>query len=130
MTSGTRGLSQGAEAGPAIVGFQGDREKRAQLAVEVGEARLGSGDDTGGDVGERLKVVREQAQGSGLAGAGIAGDEGEAALAHQGLHAPAEVFEWGWSPEGLDRDVGREGIPLEPVEGMQVAHQRSSWCGM
>ena len=49
------------------------------LAVEVGDARLRPADDAGLHIPLGLQPVCENAQGDGLAGAGRAGDEGEAA---------------------------------------------------
>jgi len=50
----------------------------------------------------------------------LAGDEGEAALAGEVFDPPAEVIELGRAPQGVDRDVGMEGIPLQAVEGEQL----------
>ena len=58
---------------------QFDAEQIAHLAIEVGEAGLGAGDDADLDVALRAEALGENAQRDGLAGAGGAGDEGEAA---------------------------------------------------
>ena len=53
---------------------------------------------------------------------GLAGDEGEAAGAHQMVLDPAaEALHRGGGHEGLDRKLGGEGIELQPVEGEQFA---------
>ena len=75
-----------------IVDLHGNAEDIAHLAVEVAETALRPGEDAGGDVGQRGQMVGEGAQGDGLAAAGVAGDQGEAALAHQAFEAPAEVL--------------------------------------
>jgi hypothetical protein len=106
---------------------ESEAEELTHLAVEVAETALRPGEDAGGDVGQRGQVMGEGAQGDGLAGAGVAGDQGKAALAHQAFEAPAEVLDLGRTPEGLDRDVGREGIPLDSEQGQQlVGHVCSS----
>ena len=64
----------------------------------------------------------EQAKGDTLSGAGLAGDEGEAAGAHQMvLDAAAEALHRGGGHEALDGQVGGEGIELQPVEREQFA---------
>ena len=113
-------LAQGLEAGPAVVGSEGHAEELAQLAVEVGDGALWPGEHAHLDVPEAAQVAGEDSQGDRLAGAGVSGDQGEATFADQALHAPAEVLELGEAPQGLDGDVGREGVPLEPVQGEQL----------
>ncbi len=117
---GAPGLAQGPEAGPAVMGLEGHAEELAELAVEVGDAALRPGQDRGGEVREGLEVVGHEAQGHRLAGARLAGDKSETALAREGLDTPAEVIELGWAPQGVDRDVGMEGVPLQAVEGEQL----------
>jgi hypothetical protein len=114
---GEPGLAEDLEAAPAVVRRKSDAEELAHLAVEVTEAALRSGEDTDGDVGQCGQMMGEGAQGDGLAGAGIAGDQGEAALAHQVFEAPAEVLDFGCAPEGLDRDLGRERVPFDAEQG-------------
>jgi hypothetical protein len=60
-----------------------DAEQIAHLAIEVGDARLRPADDADLHIPLGLQPVCENAQGDGLAGAGRAGDEGEAALADE-----------------------------------------------
>ena len=127
------GFAEGLEAGPAVVRGERDAEEVAELAVEVGQGALGPGEHADGDVGELVEGVGELAQGDGLAGAGIAGDQGEAAVSHQPLEAPAEGVEVGGSPQGLDRDVGGEGVPLQAQGLVQVgarSHDSSSGSSM
>jgi len=114
--------AQGLEAQPAVVGAQLHGEQVAELAVEVGEVDAGVGECGDGEVGEPGEAGGEQAQGDALAGAGGAGDEREAALAGVGvLHAPAEVLDGGGGEQGLGRQLGAEGVPLEAIEGEQLA---------
>ena len=87
---GLPALAQHLGAGPAVVRAQLDAEQVAHLAIEVGEAGLGPADDADLDVALLAEALGENAQGDGLAGAGRAGDEGEAAFADELLDAPAE----------------------------------------
>jgi len=51
--------------------------------------------------------MRDQAQGGGLAGAGLTADEGEAAVvADLVLQAGTEEVDPGGGPQGLGRDLG------------------------
>ena len=74
-----------------------------------------------------LGALGEQAKGDALAGAGLAGDEGEAALAYQMLlDAAAEALDSRGGHEAVERQVGGERVPLQAIEGEQLAiHQRS-----
>jgi len=119
-------FAEGLESGPAIMGCEDDSAEGADLAIEIAEAALRARQDADLDVGKGLKVMSEQAEGSGLAGAGVSGDECEASLSYLMLHAPAEVLEAGRGPKGLDGDVGGEGIPLEAIEGEQPVIHFSS----
>ena len=65
---GEPGLAQGPEAGPAVMGLERYAEELAELAVEVGDAALGPGQDRRGEVREGLEVVGQEAQGHRLAG--------------------------------------------------------------
>jgi len=85
--------------------------RQRHLAIEVAEAALRAHHDTDLHVGQGGEVMREQAQGHGLACAGIAGDESEAAIAHLMLHAPAEVIGAGGDHRAR-RHVGGKGIPI------------------
>jgi len=119
-------LAQDLGAGPAIVGRQLDPEQIAHLAIEVGEARLRPADDADLHVAPRLQPVGENAQGDGLAGAGRAGDHGEAAFADELLGAPAEGLDAAADVQGLDGHVGSEGVPLEAVEGEHLPVHEAS----
>jgi hypothetical protein len=88
------------------VGAQGDTEELAELAVEVRDRALGPGQHPDLDVAQIGQVAGQDPQRHGLAGAGIASDQGEAALAHLVLYPPAEVLESRKPPQRLDRDVG------------------------
>ena len=117
-----------AEIAP-ILGFLRDLQRRfetaeqlAHLAVEVGEARGGMGQRCDAQPLGAFEAIGEQAKGGALSGAGLAGDEGEAAGAHQMvLDAAAEAVHRGGGDEGLDRKLRGEGIELQPVEGEQFA---------
>ena len=82
---GEPALAQGFEAGPAVVGADADGEDIAQFAVEVGQVALRVADHADGQVVAAGQAVGEHAQGDAFAGAGFAVDQGEAALAHQGV---------------------------------------------
>jgi hypothetical protein len=99
------------EAAPAVARRERHAEEVAELAIEVGHAALGMFEDADYDVAERGEPLRDQAEGGGLAGARISGEEREAAFAHQVLEAPAEVLEPRRDDQGLRRDLGREGVP-------------------
>ena len=83
-------IAQHLGAGPPVVRGELDAEQIAHLAIEVGEAGLGPAEDADLDVALSAEPLGENAQGDRLAGAGRAGDEGEAALADELLDAPAE----------------------------------------
>ena len=87
---GLPAITQHLGSGPAVVRSQLDAEQIAHLAIEVGEAGLRARDDSDLDVALRAEALGENAQRDGLAGAGGAGDEGEAAFADELLDAPAE----------------------------------------
>ena len=115
-------LAQLFEAGPAVVVHQVDVEHLADLAVEVRRPRGGAGD--GGDpepIGA-AETIGEQAEGDALSGAGLAGDQGEAALAHEMLFDPdAEAVDGGAGHEAVDRQIGGERVPLQAVQREQFA---------
>ena len=119
-------VAQNLCAGPAVVGRKLDAEQIAQLAVEVGEARLRPADDADLHVPLGLEPVGENAQGDGLADAGRAGDESEAALADELLGAPAEGLDAAADVQGLDGHVGSERVPLEAVEGEHLPVHEAS----
>ena len=115
---GAPALAQHLEAVPAIVVHQRDAEQLAHLAVEVGKARGGMGERGDAQPLGAFGAFGEQAQRHALSGAGRAGDEGEAAGAHQMvLDAAAEAVHRGGGHEALDGQLGGEGIELQPVEG-------------
>src|SRR6202035_2144428 len=87
---GLPAIAQHLGSGPAIVRSQLDAEQIAHLAIEVGEAGLRARDNADLDVALRSEALGENAQRDGLAGAGGAGDESEAAFADELLDAPAE----------------------------------------
>ena len=83
-------LAQDLGAGEAVMRAQFDTEEFAHLAIEVGDVGLRPADHADGDVALVGQRCRQDAQGGGFAAAGRAGDEGEAAVAGELLHAPAE----------------------------------------
>jgi hypothetical protein len=113
---GLPAVAQNLGAGPSVVRGQLDAEQIAHLAIEVGEAGLGSRDDADPCVTLVAEALGEDAQGDGLARTGHAGDEGEAALADELLDAPAERLDAARDVQRLDRHVGGEGVPLEAVK--------------
>ena len=123
---GLPALAQHLGAGPAVVGAEFDAEQVAHLAIEVGEIGLGPAAHADLDVALLREPLGENAQGDRLAGAGSAGDEGEAAFADQLLDAPAERLDARRDMERLDRHVGRERVPLEAVEREQLLVHVSS----
>src|SRR5271156_4412139 len=85
---GLPAITQHLGPGPAVVRSQPAAEQTAHLAIEVGEAGLRARDDADPDVALRAEALGENAQRDRLAGAGGAGDEGEAAglIEDFGLH--------------------------------------------
>ena len=84
------------------MGFEGDAKQFAQFAVEVGEIALRMVERDHGQVGHALETLGEQAHDDTLAGARVALDQGEAALAHQVvLDAPEEVLRRSGQSQGL-----------------------------
>ena len=58
-----------------------------------------------------LEALGEQAKGDALSGAGLAGDEGEAALADKVMLDPAaETLDGGGGHEAVERHIGGEGV--------------------
>ena len=112
-------------------GLQSDGEQFAHLAVEIGEIALRVTEHGHGHIGQAFEARGEQPQHHALAGAGIAMNEGEAALAHMGLFdAPEEVLDLRRHEQRFGGQLGREGIPLEAVEGQQgLVHGRGSAVG-
>ena len=108
--------AQGLEAGPAVVDGERDAEEVAELAVEVAGAALGVLDGADDDVGQGAEPLGEQAQDDALAGAGVAGDHGEAAVGDAELDAAEEGVDGGRDVERLGGDVGAEGVVLQAVE--------------
>ena len=126
---GVPAFAQALEAAPAIVRLELDAEQLAQFAVEVGEVALRMVECGDGDVGKPLEALAEQAQRDALAGAGIAMDQGETALAHVlVLDTPEEVLDRSGDAQGFSGKLLRERVPFEPVEGEQrLAHEQRSW---
>jgi hypothetical protein len=113
-------VAQGLEAGPAIVGLQGDAEQIAELPVEVGQVTLRVREGADGEIGQPAQPFGEQAQGDGLAGAGVAGDQRKAALADKALlDARAEEVDLRGHAEGFERQLDGERVPLQTIEGQQ-----------
>ena len=78
------------------------------------------GDGADADVGQPCQPLGQQAQDDTLAGAGVAVDQGETALADlRMLDTPAELLDARRHKQRRSRHVGRERIELEPVEGEQ-----------
>ena len=103
---GLPALAQHLGAGPAVVGTQFDAEQVAHLAIEIGEIGLGPAAHADLDVTLLGEPLGENPQGDRLAGAGRAGDEGEAAFADQLLDAPAERRDARRDMKRLHRHVG------------------------
>src|SRR5665213_14125 len=119
------------ESGPAVVGVQRHAEEITKLAVEIHRARLGMLDGADDDVAHRLEPFAEQAQGDALAGARIARDHDVAAVGDAELDAAEKGVDGGRGVQGLDGDVGAEGVEFQAVQGLQLrAHGFSSrsWC--
>src|SRR5579883_3495003 len=95
------------------MGMERDAEQLPHLTVEVADSGLGPGEDADLDVALSREPFGEDAQRDRLAGAGSAGDEGEAALAGELLDPPAERFDARGHAQRLDRHVGGERIPLD-----------------
>ena len=121
-------LAQGLEAGPAALRAQDDAEEVAELLVEVGQMALGMREGADGEIGQPAEPVGEEAEGDGLAGAGLAGDEGEAAFADEALlDAGAKELDLRRHEQGFQRQLDGEGIPLEAIEGQEfLGHDRGS----
>jgi hypothetical protein len=119
-------IAQHLGAGPSIVWGEFDAEQVAHLAVEVGEAGPGPAEDADLDIALSAEPLGENAQRHRLAGAGRAGDEGEAAFADELLDGPAERLDASAEVERLDRHVGSERVPLEAIEGQHLLVHVSS----
>ena len=111
---GLPALAQHLGAGPAVVRGELDAEQVAHLAIEVGEAGLRPADDADLDVALVAEALGEDAQRDGLAGAGRAGDEGEAALADELLDAPAERLDARETCSASTGTSGANGFHLRP----------------
>src|SRR5260221_13218194 len=79
-----------------------------------------------GDVGQLSQSLGEEAQGDALSGAGIAGEQGEAAVGNAELDAPKIAVDSGRSEESIGGDIGSEGMEFQAVEREQLAHDDSS----
>ena len=102
----------------------------AHFAVEIRQVALRMIDRADRDVGQSRETLGQQAQGDALAGARIAVDHREAAFADLGvLDAPAEVLDPRRHIDRLGRQFGREGIPLQPVQGEQFLVHAGSLSG-
>ena len=107
-------------AAPAVVRMQRHAEELAELAVEVGDARLRAAEYPDLYVALRRQPLGEHAQRHRLAQPGQPGDQGKAALADELLDAPAERLQAGADVERLDRYLGSKGIPLQAVQRQQL----------
>ena len=113
---GLPALAQHLGASPAVVGAELDAEQVAHLTIEVGEIGLGPAAHTDLGVTLRREAIGEKAQSDRLAGAGSAGNEGEAAFANQLLDTPAERLDARRDMERLNRHVRGKRIPFEAIE--------------
>lgn len=100
--------AQGLEAGPAIVDGEGDAEEVSELSIEVAGPALRMLDGADHDMGDGAKSVGEQPQSDGLAGAGVAGEHGEAAVGDAELDAAEEGVDGRRSVEGCYGSVRAE----------------------
>ena len=81
-----------------------------------------------GQIGALGQPVGEHAQSDAFAGAGVAVDQGEAALAHLGLlDAPAEVLQLRCDEQRFGGEFRREGIPLQAIQSQQLMIHSDSW---
>src|SRR5262249_56392540 len=103
-------------AGPAVVGTELDAEQRSLLAIKIGKASLGPREHPDRDVALGCEPLGKDAQRHGLTRSGGARRQPKAALADELLNSTAEGAGTGGDMEGLDGNVGGEGVPLEPVE--------------
>ena len=80
----------------------------------------------------RDKPLGEQAHDHAFAGAGVALDEREAALAQVRLFdAPAEVLDLRRHMERLDRHLRGERVPFEAIQGQEfLVHTASSFSAV
>src|ERR1700678_1247265 len=78
------------------------------------------------DVAERAESLSQETQRHALAASGIARDHHEAAVAHGEFDATAEGVDGGRHVQGLDRDVGSEGVKLQTEEREQLLVHGSS----
>ena len=98
--------------------FAGLRVSRWGWLLHNAEIALRMVDRTDADVRQTPQTVGQEAQGHALAGTRIAVNHCEAAFADLGvLDSPAEVLDPERNKERFNRQVGGEGIPLQPVEG-------------
>jgi hypothetical protein len=123
---GLPALAQHLGASPAVVGAELDAEQVAHLTIEVGEIGLGPAAHADLDVTLLREPLGEKAQSDRLAGAGSAGDEGEAAFANQLLDTPAERLDAPRDMQRLHRHVGSERVPFEAIEREQLLVHVSS----
>ncbi len=108
---GLPALAQDLGAGPAVVRLKFDAEEVAELAVEVAEVGLRAGDHADGQVALLRQMLGEDAQSGRLAGAGGAGDEGDAAFRCELPNPPAEAVDPRGDVQGLGQNAGGEGVP-------------------
>jgi len=123
---GLPALAQDLGATPAVVWMEFDAEEVAHLAIEVGDVGLWAADHANLHVTLGGKRCGQDAQDGGLAGAGSAGDEGEAAFAHELLDPPAERFQAGGDMQRRGRHGGSERIPFEAVQREHLVVHASS----
>jgi hypothetical protein len=122
-------LAEGFEADPAVVVGQGDVEELAELTVKVGESALGMVDGADADVAAAVEPVGEKAEGDAFAGAGLAGDEGKAAVVHGELDAAAKGVDGGGEAQSIEGDIRAKGVEFEAKEAEEVTIHRLHSCG-
>ena len=104
---------------PAVVRVQLHAEELAQFAIEVVQAGLRPTEHAELDIAQSRQPLGEYAQRHRLAQPREPGDQGEAALAHELLDAPAERIQARPDVERLDRDLGGKRIPLQSIQREQ-----------
>ena len=97
-----------------------DVEFCQQLAIDL-EDGAGGGGDPQGFISGGVELSGRPAQGGGLAGADLAGDQGDAADADDVLHPLADGEEFVGLEDGAGFQIGAERFPGQAEEG-SVAH--------
>src|SRR6185436_10159481 len=112
------------------VGAEADTEEIAELPIEVADTALGMFDIADDHVGQSPQSIGEQAQGDGLAGPWVSGEQRESAVRDAELDAAKEGVDHGRGVEGLGGDIRTEGGKLEPIEGEKLGgHCEISFSG-